>query len=269
MSKKGMAHIVGLIIILIFSIPCGFLVFRYFGWPAFFLPISIILMVCFALLGDKMGLKLLVPISVVKKLRLLMFAYCLGMFVFAPLCWLMAYFNFNFFSETIRFPMSEVEWISVNNDGEIYCLSFSYSRIQVFDSDGQFSKGWFVRKPRGSYQVSLTKDGRVVLGNQDGKPLYCYDSYGNRKSLPEEGEVVFTPMRTRKTVDENGNTYELRNELLRPYIAKIHKNGSEEQIIKDPLGLWIHTYPIPFFAFIVLTVAVYFCVPIVSLAKFK
>ncbi len=123
--------------------------------------------------------------------------------------------------------------------------------------------------PRGSYQVTLMKDGGIVLGNQDGKPLYCYDSLGNSKSLPEEGEVVFLPMRTRKAIDTNENVYELKNELFRPYIVKICKNGIEVPIIKDPIGLWIHTYPIPIFAFIVLGVVVYFCVPIVSLEKFK
>ena len=269
MVKKEIHFIVLLIITLVLSIPCGLLIFRYSGWPALFLPISIILLLCLAFFGNKMGLTPLIPISLVKKLRFLIFVYCLWMFIFPHICCLLAYFNFNFFSEKVRFPMSGVEWISVNDNGEIYYLSFTYSRIQVFDSAGQFRKGWFVRKPRGSYQVALMKDGRIVLGNQDGKPLYCYDSLGNRRSLSGEGEVVFTPMRTREAVDVNGNIYESKNELFRPYILKIYRNGTQEPIIKDPIGLWIHTYPIPSFAFIVLAVVVYFCVPIISLTKLQ
>jgi len=253
-----MTYAIGLVVLIGVSIFSGLLVFRFFGFLTLFLPIATALILVFLLFGYRLGLWHLAPRHIIRHLSSIVLAYCVGIFLFSHICWLLAFCDYSFFSEKSRFPLSQIEWIEVDQSGSVYCLSITYSRLQVFNSEGKFLKGWFVRIPRGAYQVSLSKEGDVVLG-KNGKACYVYDQFGNRKPHNEEHSRILTTVRSRKTTDIDGNTYELKSPLIRPNILKVTKNANEFTLAKDPIGLWFHTTPFPFWVFLILAALNYFC----------
>jgi len=255
LKKKIISYAVGLVILLGVSIFCNLLAFYSSGLSAWFLPVSIAVILSFLLFSGKVGVISLLPSRFIRCLSSTTFFYSIGMFLFPFICMLLLFFDFNLSSDKLRFPLSQIHWISVDEKGTFYCLSSTCSRLQVFDSQGKFIRGWFVRRPGGAYQVSLSKSGDVVLG-KDGKAYYAYDKYGNRKSPEEENCKSFNDIYSRQTTDNDGNTYEIKSVLFRPRIVKIDSNGNELPLIKDPLGLWIHTIPFPVIGFLILTAVI-------------
>ena len=253
MRKKIINCAIVLVILLGVSIFCNLLALYSSGLTAWFLPVSTTMLVFFFLFGHKVGR---IPLRFVRYLSSVVFAYSIGIFIFGFLCYVMPFLNFNLFSEKARFPLSEIDWIGVDEKGPVYCLSLVYSRLQVFDSKGKFLKGWFVRTPAGAYRVSLSKDGNVVIG-KDGRAYYIYDQFGNHKPLNEKYGKNLTTVLSTKSTDNQGNIYELKSALFRPRIVKIDKNGCKFTLIKDPFGLWFHTIPFPFIVFIILTAIIY------------
>jgi hypothetical protein len=252
-KTKIMTYAIALVILIAVSIFCSLLAFYTSGLTAWFLPVSTIIVVLFLLFGPKVRW---FPLRFVRYLSSAIFAYSIGIFIFGFLCWSVTYLNVNFFSEKARFPLSEVEWIAVDQKGCVYCLSFANLRLQVFDSEGKFLKGWFIRKPTDADRVALSKDGDVVIGSE-GRAYYVYDHFGNRKPLNEEHSKNLTTVLSAKTTDNEGNTYELKSASLRPRIIKTDKNGHKFTLIKDPFGLWLHTIPLPVIGFLILTAIIH------------
>ncbi len=260
LQKTIMTYVIGLVALIGVSFFCGLLVFRFSRFLTLFLPVSTAIIILFLLFGDHLGLWRLVPRHVIRHLSSIVFVYCIGIFLFSHVCWLLAFCDFNMFSDKSRFPLSQIDWIEVDQRGSVYCLSITYSRLQIFNSEGKFLKGWFVRIPggvRGACQVSISEDGDIVLG-KDGRAHYVYDQFGNRKTPNEEHSRILTAVLSRKTTDIEGNIYELKSPLIRPHIAKLTKNANEFTLTKDPIGLWSHTTPFLFWVFLIFVVLNYF-----------
>jgi len=61
----------------------------------------------------------------------------------------------------IRSPMGKITEIHVDREGFIYCADHIYSRLQVFDGNGHFVRGWLVPNLGVGVRVSVTEDGNV------------------------------------------------------------------------------------------------------------
>ena len=195
-----------------------------------------------------------IPLKLVRYASYIFFLYSVGMLAFGFLCTVASSLNMRFASQKARFPLSQVEWIQIDNDGSVYCMSFSYFRMQVYNSDGEFQRGWFMPRLKGSYRVSLTEQGEILYGNENDVE-YVFDGHGNQ--IPSKEDYVLSPLPPKSTryVDENGSIYELRHSLFRPMIVKTDKDGNEVPLVKDPLGLWVHGMPLPGMGFLILSVA--------------
>jgi len=165
--------------------------------------------------------------------------------------------DFKFASENARFPLSEIEWIGVDNDGAIYCMSFSYFRLQAYDSQGRFLRGWFVPRPEGGYRIALSEEGEIIYGGEN-EVSHVYDKFGNQMPTKEGHSKKLSNPRSTKFIDNKGVTYELRSTWLRPKIVKVDQSGDEVTVIKDPLGLWVHGMPLPGLGFLLSSIIIFF-----------
>ncbi|MHC4456731.1 MAG: hypothetical protein ACYS0I_06490 [Planctomycetota bacterium] len=253
MKAKILNYAIVLPVLGLASILCCLLVFRFHSFLTLFLPVAMVLLVLFLFFRVR-----LFSFHIAESLSLAVLFYCIGMFIFGQFCWLMASLNLRLFSSKMRFPLNGIEWISKGPEDSFYCLSYMYSRVQVFDSKGELIKGWFVRIPFGEYQIALTQDGGVILG-KGGTAYYVYDQYGNRIAANKKSNSILTSVpstRSTRAVDQQGNSYKLVS-MLRPRIVKVSESGNESTLIKDPVGLWFHTFPLPFVAFLLLSLLIY------------
>jgi len=250
MQKNHTLRVFGMIAI---SLLCGFLAVFTSGLTGWLLLGSFIIIGISSLFNRTKALANRIPPHLVRLLVLFVLLYSIGMLVFGFLCSALSSMNLKFVSEKARFPLSEVEWVQVDNDGAIYCMSFSYFRLQVYDSQGNFLKGWFVPRIKGGYRIALSEKGEVIYGSEN-EIRQVYDKFGNQIPVKKvHSQKLSAPLST-KFIDKKGINYELRYASFRPQIVKIDQSGDEATLVKDPLGLWIHGMPLPGFGFLLLSV---------------
>ena len=236
------------------SIFCGLLAVYTSGLTGWILLIAIAIVLVSLFFNKTKKFSKTIPLKFIRYAWFIFFLYSAGILVFGFLCTAASSLNMRFASQKARFPLSQVEWIQVDNDGKVYCMSFSYFRMQVYNSHGEFQKGWFMPHLKESYRISLTEQGDILYGNEN-QVEYMFDGHGNQMPLEEEYARQLMPPMSTRCVDESGSIYELRHFLFRPMIVKTDNNGNETILIKDPLGLWVHGMPLPGFWFFILSVA--------------
>ena len=191
---------------------------------------------------------------------------------FIPLCFWLAlfvlghlslvgarFFNVRMSSTQARFPLAHLDAIAVDSRGQIYCLSLFYCRVQVFDEEGNFVRGWFVPIPKGLFRMMVDdQDNLRIAARKNGVNLF-FDSNGNlvKKEKKTDFDEEFGLRQTPKRVKDNfGNIYEIRSPYLFPKVVKISLSDEQEVFIRDHLGLWVITMPLPAFGFFALTFAI-------------
>lgn len=176
-----------------------------------------------------------------------------SVFLFAFVCWWTAAIGNRIVSSHVRFPLAYAQGITVDNRGRIYCLSRVYNRLQVFDSEGSFLRGWFVDIPHSSYRVTTDASGEYVrVAIEKGGVNLFYDPNGGlvRKDIGTGTDFHYEFRTTRhpRARDVSGNSYEIRHSFLHPKIIKTTPDGEEIVLVSDPFGLWLATMPLPGFA---------------------
>jgi len=158
----------------------------------------------------------------------------------------------------IRFPLGLPGGLCVNRKGEIYCALNTYSRIQAYDKDGNFIRGWFAYiQKAGPSDVIIDANGLIHVETTYSDRSYdVFNSEGelleNRsRSLYEEKKSGFL-----ETKDNLGNTYKIKDVWFYPKIVKIDSKGTESTVISDPWYLWIFKAPLPTGGFILIAVVI-------------
>ena len=59
-------------------------------------------------------------------------------------CHVLSNLNVKGVSSHIQFPLGKPRYLALDRDGNIYCFSDFYNRLQIYDKTGQFIKGWFL-----------------------------------------------------------------------------------------------------------------------------
>jgi hypothetical protein len=140
-------------------------------------------------------------------------------------------------------PIGRVEYLLVNDSGDVYVGSQPYSRIQVFDKHGNFLRGYSPGGLRGFEFSLVPESGLVVI--KDGNGTYEMDdktgvlverSY--EANIVAQGEI--------ECHDKEGNQYLCANwSWLWPRIQKVSPQGKESIVVCQPWTLWIRQSPSP------------------------
>ncbi|MHC4864745.1 MAG: hypothetical protein ACYTEX_11700 [Planctomycetota bacterium] len=129
-----------------------------------------------------------------------------------------------------------------------------YNRLQVFGSDGEFLSGWFVGVPKGAHAVFRDDTNNICVASRDRKTAVIFDSKGKvvgRKRISPLFFEAYDQRANKETKDDFGNSYRIEDAFLFPKITKVAPNGERDVLVKDPLGLWLVTVPIPVLPFLV------------------
>lgn len=155
-------------------------------------------------------------------------------------------------SSKIRFPLGNLEGIAVDNQGRIYCGSSFYSRLQAFDKNGDFLRGWFAPLSKGGEHINV-EDNNICVAMST--KCWIYDPNGKLLNSKEysffDFEAKYGLHRDMSAKDIHGNFYNIERGFLSPKITKTGVDGNTIVLISDPLKYWIIRIPFPGIVFIV------------------
>jgi len=168
------------------------------------------------------------------------------------ICGILSHIGVRMQSSKIRLPLGNPGGIAVDSIGRIYCTANIYSRLQVYDNEGQFLQGWFVPISPSAADVQVDANDHIHVGTSNydiGRNEREYAVFAASGKLlgkvmkPLESSSVFG-----QTKGADGNLYKTENYWLFPRIIKITPTGEQTVIIFDPLYLSFIKAPIPSFA---------------------
>lgn len=149
-------------------------------------------------------------------------------------------------SSYIRFPLGEVSSMTMDTKGCLWVYSTDLCRLQIFDQEGRFLKGWFVSSASPEPSTSgmhIDPNGHIhlILISDD---HYIFDAVGNLLNHSKE-EGIWKKFDSEDSsyaqyTDDKGNTYIKRGGIIHPRIAKINPTGEETIMISEAF------YTLPF-----------------------
>ena len=155
-----------------------------------------------------------------------------------------------FFPPKVQFPLGNLNGIAIDKKGDIYLGIRGYSRIQRYNSEGVFLKGWFINAGGGLFDIwiddkndlniRVTKPDDHLIFNADGQLLKT-----TKIVSPEEDEYLSQQASGLRAKDSLGNIYAIENPKWSPKVVKINSIGKESILIKDPVHFYPFRYPQP------------------------
>lgn len=170
----------------------------------------------------------------------------------------------------IRFPLGTPRGLAIDSKGHIYYMSGIYSRIQVYDKNGRFLRGWFflapgpVNTPR---QMIIDNKGKlhVEKGYYEENGVIDYDRKMYTVFSPE-GKLVkkhskkFADTKIPNAFerkDKEGNIYQIKHKFFIPNIFKTLPSGKTSLLISDPFYLKFINQPFPNAICLIIILSIY------------
>jgi hypothetical protein len=143
-----------------------------------------------------------------------------------------------------RLPLSVTD-IVVDKNGTIYTRN-NGERIQVYDSQGDFLKGWSFGK--GGYLL-LEQDGKSFIAVRQRRSSVRFDQKGNKLAEWEDSghyeriadERIQQGMSIPSFKDGEGNVYRQEGWILHS-IVRVDRSGQKTIIVRDPVYVGIFDY---------------------------
>lgn len=147
-------------------------------------------------------------------------------------------------------PLSDLREFAVDKDGNVYCATHQYDRIQVYDQKGHFLRGWFVPPHTRFIRIRINAANNLEVARTS-TLVKTYDIHGNllneQHINPDKVDEEFK--HRKKILHFNGSIYTLCNAFFIRYITK-KDPGAQEKIFIKTSTLYYLIFPAPFPAFI-------------------
>jgi hypothetical protein len=86
----------------------------------------------------------------------------------------------NWIPEGFEFPLADIKSIDVDEQGRLYTASGFYNRIQIYDANGEFLRGWSVRGfTGGKIKMRIINKYEVEIASSGDKKIYVFEENGN------------------------------------------------------------------------------------------
>lgn len=162
-------------------------------------------------------------------------------------------------------PLGKLNSIAVDSDENVYLASENSRRVQVFDKNGKFIKGWFIELGRGNLGLNIDKNDNLEVYR--GSNLYIYDSEGNYmkqedlSSSDNRLSGVGLEYKTEKYTYyiDTSITHVTDNYYIYPNVLKKDLYGKKTVVVSKPFFLlWIIMSPLtPLLLLIGLALAIF------------
>ena len=144
-------------------------------------------------------------------------------------------------------PLGHVTSIVVDNRGDIYIGLGFYSKVQVYDSKGNFLRNWQVEAGGGTFAMDLTPEQNILVSVARGRNQILYNQYGiilSRNKIKgdttETHQFDVTSYKTQEGIlyDIKGWVIPKVTRLLPPKQVVIKQNVFL-QLIRGPFPAWM------------------------------
>ncbi len=168
------------------------------------------------------------------------------------------------FPEGFELPLGELKGIAVDSDGNIYCGTWYYSRVQVYDSEGNYIRGTFVDSAGGAFRIKINRNDELEVATARNDKLYRFGKEGTLVTelsdahhyFDEFGEIGETQYH-----DKSQNaTYQIRWSLLSAYVVKKSASRDTKVIVRTPFHKWLFQGPNPAWFFLLVGALMFACV---------
>jgi len=185
------------------------------------------------------------------------FAFWFFVLLAGAVCCHLSLFGIRMVSSRIRLPSADVCTIAIDSKNRIYCAEELYGRLQVFDGDGSFLRGWFIRtKERGSsFGFYIDENDHPCVRRDD--TLYVYDSNGLLLSVDDDlpdPNRRYAGYQQYTVENAAGDKYESVGGLFSPWKLVKIQNDRQTVLISEPFTLWFISPIFPGAFFIVISV---------------
>jgi hypothetical protein len=158
--------------------------------------------------------------------------------------------------DSFEFPLGDLKGIAVDSEGNVYCGLRFYSRIQVYDTEGNFLYGKFINSSGGTFRIRINKDDQLEVATARNDMFYIFARDGFLvRELSDVGHYFhnFGNSNENRFHDKKRNViYFRRPALLGPHIVKMDSSGEKKVIIKTPFHKWLFKGPLPAWFFIMI-----------------
>jgi hypothetical protein len=148
----------------------------------------------------------------------------------------------------ICFPLSDPSAVVVRRNGEIVVALSYYSRIQVYDSGGNFKFGYFVNSYGGNLSLRIDHGGNLIVIPTRNKSVYMYDESGRLQSSILKAQFDPQALDDLPFVDQEGRRYYIVGQLWNPRIIREDGRDERNTVIQTPLPLRPFVGPLPCWA---------------------
>ena len=168
------------------------------------------------------------------------------------------------FPEGFELPLGVLKGIAVDSDGNIYCGTWYYSRVQVYDSKGHYIRGTFVDSAGGAFRIRINHNDQLEVATARNNKLYRFGKDGTLVTelsdvgyyfdgFGKNGETQYNDVR-------QNATYQIRWSLLGAYVVKKSASGETKVIVRTPFHKWLFQGPSPGWFFLMVAAIMFACV---------
>lgn len=167
------------------------------------------------------------------------FYLLIGVGLFSGTGWVSKVLRQYIIPEDLKFPLSRISGFDIDDNGRIYIAIQDYSRIQIYEQDGNFLSGFFVPSGGGVFHFWIKDDHINVVTSRTNKHLVFdfrgkllrdedISSIGSYKELSKYAAGI-----KEKYVDNY--KYKISNQRWFPHVTKVTPEGEESVVLADPL----------------------------------
>ncbi|MHC4713418.1 MAG: NHL repeat-containing protein [Planctomycetota bacterium] len=150
-----------------------------------------------------------------------------------------------------QLPLGWLEGVAVDNHGRIYCGLQFYSRIQVYDADGRFLRGWFLDAAGGVFRLRISKSGQLEVATVRNDMLYTYNADGELVEKRTQAGHLYGEFGAESeylATGPDGAEYRAKG-FPWPRIVKRDASGASHTVVSVPIHLWFMMGPLPAWGF--------------------
>ena len=151
--------------------------------------------------------------------------------------------------DSFELPLGELAGIAVDSEGRIYCGLQYFSRVQVYDAEGEFLYSVYADSSNGAFRIRINENDQLEVATTRNDKLYLFDKKGNLINEQSYVGHYFSDFgmtgETRFYDEKEDTTYFRKSYPIYAHVVKRVSNGQESIIIKTPFTKWVFQGPLP------------------------